>query len=89
MITNKPINVSDERLAEMHQAKKENEQILKEIQVEREALRQDKGSFASWKDEQMQLLNTQKIKVDRESSNLESNREAFEARVKQWEQDHV
>jgi|GEM_PF-5491274 hypothetical protein len=89
MITNKPINVSDERLAEMAKIKKDNQKINDAIIANTEILRQEKAKFETYKSEQTQLILSEKANIKKQADALEASRVAFEDRVKAWEQEHM
>lgn len=89
MITHKPINVSDERLAEMAKVRDENAKILDSISKQRQALNQEKAKFDTYRQVEEDKIKNQKILIKREADNLEANRTAFEDRVKAYDQDHM
>ena len=89
MITHKPINVSDERLAEMTKLRKETQADLAAINAGREAIKKERADFDTYKAEQEDLIKREKAAVKLESDNLDANLKAFEARVSQWEQEHM
>lgn len=71
------VNTEEQRLNELKQEKKENIQILHDIQHERAALAQEKDAFKTYKQAAEDEIMNKRVLLQRESENLENNRKTL------------
>ena len=64
------LNVTDERLAELREATTVNQGILKDIQDQRAALKEERAKFQTFQEEEMSKLRETQKQVKRESDAL-------------------
>ncbi len=74
IVNQNKVNVTQERLDEMKSEKQANIQVLSDIQKEREALRQERNSFYTYKQECESKINEDRLAVKREQENLQNHK---------------
>lgn len=76
IVNQNSVNAEQERLNELKKEKQENIAILEQIQKEREALRQERGSFETYKQEQLDQIAQDRLTLKQEAKNAENIKRA-------------